>query len=99
MHLTTLLEMAAEGFGDRTAFGSRHGGGLTYAALLDRAQRTGAWAATRGVGQLGLVDVNSDVVPALLFGSGYAGLPLRAHQLPPGRRAAPQPSLPARRRP
>jgi fatty-acyl-CoA synthase len=74
MHLTTLLEMAAEGFGDRTAFGSRRGG-LTYVALLDRALKTGTWAAARGVGQVGLVDVNSEVVPSLLFGSGFAGLP------------------------
>ena len=74
MHLSTLLEMAAEGFGDRTAFGPRPGG-LTYAALLDRALRAGAWAAERGVANVGLVDVNSDVVPMLLFGSGYAGLP------------------------
>jgi acyl-CoA synthetase (AMP-forming)/AMP-acid ligase II len=74
MHLTTLLEMAGEGFGERVAFGSRSSG-LTYAALLDRARRAGAWAASRGVERVGLVDVNSDVVPTLLFGAGFAGLP------------------------
>jgi fatty-acyl-CoA synthase len=74
MHLSTLLEMAGEGFGDRVGFGSR-AAGLTYAALLDRARRTAAWAADRGVERVGLVDVNSDVVPTLLFGAGFAGLP------------------------
>ena len=33
MHLTMLLEMAADAFGDRTAFGHRGPGGLTYAEL------------------------------------------------------------------
>ena len=74
MHLTTLLEMAGEGFGDRVAFGSRPGG-LTYAGLLDRARRVATIAAARDVERLGLVDVNSDVVPTVLFGAGFAGLP------------------------
>src|SRR5262245_22146466 len=74
MHLSTLLEMAGDTFGDRVAFGSRSGG-LTYAGRLDRARRAGAWAAARGVERVGLVDVNSDVVPTLLFGAGFAGLP------------------------
>ena len=74
MHLTTLLEMAADGFGDRVAFGSRFGG-LTYAALLDQAWRASAWVSARGVERVGLVDVNSEVVPVLLYGSGFAGVP------------------------
>ncbi len=74
MHLTTLLEMASDGFGSRVAFGSRTGG-LTYADLLDRSRRVAAVAASRGVERLGLVDVNSDVVPTMLFGSGFARLP------------------------
>jgi acyl-CoA synthetase (AMP-forming)/AMP-acid ligase II len=74
MHLSTLLEMAGEGFGDRVAFGPRDGG-LTYAELLDRARRVGAWATARGVERVGLVDVNSDAVPTLLFGAGFGGLP------------------------
>ena len=45
VHLSMLLDMAAEGFGDRVAFGSRDGG-LTYAALRDRARRAAAWAAS-----------------------------------------------------
>ena len=74
MHLTTLLEMAAEGFGDRVAFGSRPGG-LTYAGLMDSALRVDAWASAKGVERVGLVDVNSEAVPMLLYGSGFAGLP------------------------
>ena len=41
MHLSTLLEMAGEGFGDRVAF-EPGTGGVTYADLLDRARRVGA---------------------------------------------------------
>jgi acyl-CoA synthetase (AMP-forming)/AMP-acid ligase II len=74
VHLTTLLEMAADGFGDRVAFGSRQDG-LTFAGLAGRARLAAAWAAGRGVERIGLVDVNSDVVPTLLYGSGFAGLP------------------------
>ncbi len=74
MHLSMLLEMAGDTFGDRVAFGSRTGG-LTYAGLLDRARRAAAWSAARGVERVGLVDVNSDVVPTLLFGAGIAGMP------------------------
>jgi acyl-CoA synthetase (AMP-forming)/AMP-acid ligase II len=74
VHITTLLEMAADGFGGRVAFGSAQGG-LTFSALTERARRTGAWAAGRGVERVGLVDVNSDVVPTMLYGSAYAGLP------------------------
>ena len=74
MHLTTLLDMAAEGFGDRVAFGSKQGG-LTYAGLADQARRAGVWAKARGVERVGLVDVNSEAVPILLYGSAFAELP------------------------
>jgi fatty-acyl-CoA synthase len=74
MHLSMLLEMSATGFGDRIAFGSRQGG-LTYAELDERARRTAAWVAGRGVDKVGLVDVNSDAVPVLLYGATLAGLP------------------------
>lgn len=74
MHLTMLLEMAAEGFGGRAAFGS-DAAGLTYSALLSRARQVGGWAVAKGGDRLGLVDVNSEAVPLLLFGSGYAGIP------------------------
>jgi acyl-CoA synthetase (AMP-forming)/AMP-acid ligase II len=69
-----LLDMAAEGGGDRVALGSRSGG-LTFAQLRDRARRAAAWAAGRGVERIGLVDMSSDVAATLLFGSAFAGLP------------------------
>jgi fatty-acyl-CoA synthase len=69
-----LLEMAADGFGDRVAFGPA-GQGLTYAGLMDQAQRAGRWATARAVERVGLVDVNSEVVPILLYGTGLAGVP------------------------
>jgi fatty-acyl-CoA synthase len=74
MHLSMLLDMAADGFGDRIAVGSKEHG-LTYAGLREQAQRAGAWAAARGVERVGLVDVNSEAVPILLYGSGLARLP------------------------
>jgi fatty-acyl-CoA synthase len=74
MHLSMLLEMAAEGSADRVAFGSTKDG-LTYVDLLERARRAGVWARGRGVERVGLVDVNSEAVPILLFGSAFARLP------------------------
>lgn len=74
MHLSTLLAMSADGFGARTAFGSRSGG-TTYAELQDRARRAAAWAVATGAERIGLVDVSSDAVPVLLYGSGLAGMP------------------------
>jgi hypothetical protein len=40
MNLMMLLEMAASGFGERVALGSRDGTGLTYEQLFDRAGRS-----------------------------------------------------------
>jgi acyl-CoA synthetase (AMP-forming)/AMP-acid ligase II len=66
-----LLEMAADGFGDRVAVGPRVGG-LTYAALRDRA--TGI-AATLGAdpATVALIGETSALVPATLFGATWAG--------------------------
>ncbi len=72
MNLALLLQMAAEGLGDRTAFGSR-GRGPTYAELLQRAERAGAWIAAAGVENVAVIDQNSEAIPLLLFGSAFAG--------------------------
>jgi acyl-CoA synthetase (AMP-forming)/AMP-acid ligase II len=69
-----LLDMAADGFGDRVAVGAR-GAGPTFADLQDRARRAARWIADRGVENLVLVDTNSEAVPILLFGAGLAGVP------------------------
>ena len=69
-----LLEMAAAGGGDRIALGAG-GAGLTYGALLDQARRVASLVAATGAERLVVVDVNSDLLPALLFGGGLAGVP------------------------
>jgi acyl-CoA synthetase (AMP-forming)/AMP-acid ligase II len=69
-----LLDMAADGFGDRVAVGSPDTG-LTFAQLGDRARRTARWLAGKQVENAVLVDTNSEVVPMLLYGSGFAGMP------------------------
>ena len=69
-----LLEMAADGMGDRIAVG-RADGGRTYAALLDDARRLATLLQGSGVERLVLVDVNSDLLPTLLFGAALAGIP------------------------
>jgi fatty-acyl-CoA synthase len=74
MHLSTLLEMAVDGFGDRVGFGPRRGG-MTYAELGRRARAAAALISRRGIERAGLVDVNSEAVPILVFGSARAGVP------------------------
>lgn len=69
-----LLEMAAEGAGDRVALGSLEGG-LTYAGLLERARTTADWLRRYNVDRVGLLDTNSPAVPMLLFGAGMLGRP------------------------
>ena len=74
MHLSMLLDMAADGFGDRTGFGPRDRG-LTYAGLRDQAGRAASWIATRKAERVGLVDLNSNAIPVLLYGAALAGRP------------------------
>jgi fatty-acyl-CoA synthase len=75
MRLSMLLDMAAEGFGDRLAVGVAGGDGLPFSALRDRARRAGRWIADHQVDNVVLIDTNSVAAPILLFGSGIAGLP------------------------
>jgi acyl-CoA synthetase (AMP-forming)/AMP-acid ligase II len=74
VNVAMLLEMAADGAPDRVAVGSRDGG-LSYRELLTKARRLAALLADRGVERLGLVDLNSVIVPLCLFGAGIAGVP------------------------
>src|SRR3954468_6878462 len=74
MHLTMLLDMAVDGMGDRVAFGSKNGG-LTYQALRAQAPRACQWAKAKGVERVGMVDINSEAVPILLYGAAFAELP------------------------
>ncbi|HEV7535992.1 MAG TPA: long-chain fatty acid--CoA ligase, partial [Acidimicrobiia bacterium] len=67
MNTPMLLEMAADGMGDRVALGSTKDG-LTYAGLLDRARRVASVVAEAGAERLVFVAQNSGLLPALLFG-------------------------------
>jgi acyl-CoA synthetase (AMP-forming)/AMP-acid ligase II len=70
-----LLDMAADGFGDRTAVGAR-GSGPSFARLGEQARRAARWISERpAVDNVVLVDTNSEAVPILLYGSGIAGVP------------------------
>src|SRR5437868_7422436 len=74
MNTPMLLEVAADGMAGRVAVG-RRAEGLTYAGLLDRARRVAAVVAESGAERLVFVAQNSSLLPALLFGSGLAGVP------------------------
>jgi acyl-CoA synthetase (AMP-forming)/AMP-acid ligase II len=74
MHLTLLLQMAADGAGDRVAIGSRSGG-ITMTGLADRARRVATVFAERPGERVVLIDLNSEAVPITLFGAGLAGKP------------------------
>jgi fatty-acyl-CoA synthase len=72
MHLGMLLQMAADGMGERIALGSRESG-LTMAELARRARRA-ATVFGEGPGErVALIDLNSAAVPIALFGAALAG--------------------------
>jgi len=72
MNIGILLQMAAEGLGDRIAIGDRTSG-MTYSELYDQARASAAWIARAEGESLVLVDVNSEAVPSLVFGAAFAG--------------------------
>jgi acyl-CoA synthetase (AMP-forming)/AMP-acid ligase II len=74
MNVSMLLEMAADGAGNRIAVGSRVGG-LSPGDLLARSRRIAGFIRAKGVEHVGLVDVNSEAVPIALFGCALAGVP------------------------
>ncbi len=75
MNLMMLLEMAAGGFGDRTALGSRDSSGMTYQELYSRAGAAAASFRDAGVERVALVDTSSPALPVALFGAAWAGTP------------------------
>jgi acyl-CoA synthetase (AMP-forming)/AMP-acid ligase II len=75
MNIMMLLEMAASGFGDRVALGSRDGTGLTYEQLFDRAGRSAQLFRDAGIERVSLIDVSSAALPIALFGSAWSGHP------------------------
>ncbi len=72
MHLAMLLQMAADGMSDRVAIGPRQGG-LTTQDLAAGAGRVGAFLSSQPGERVGIVDLNSEAVPLLLFGAALAG--------------------------
>jgi len=73
VNLALLLEMAADGLGERVAVGPR-AGGLTYAGLRDRATGIAASLAEQPR-TVALLAETSPLVPAALFGAAWAGVP------------------------
>ncbi|WP_395111038.1 class I adenylate-forming enzyme family protein [Actinomadura sp. SCN-SB] len=75
MNVTILLDMAADGFGDRIVAGSRDGG-LTASRL--RALATGAARRIRESGAEAVVHLaaNGPAFPVAMFAAAFAGVPL-----------------------
>ena len=74
MHVGLLLQMAADGMGDRIALGSRTDG-ITMAQMATQARRAGTILSGMPGARVALVDLNSEAVPIALFGSALAGKP------------------------
>ncbi len=74
MHVGMVLEMAADGLGDRVAFGSLDDG-VTFAELGVRARRAGTLFGQMHGANVVVVDENSLAVPIALFGAAVAGKP------------------------
>ncbi|PPJ33512.1 AMP-dependent synthetase [Nocardia nova] len=75
MNLTMLLEMAADGFGDRVVIG-RRAGGFSAAALRAAAISGAAEIRRSGAGAVVYLAVNGPAFPVAMFAAAYAGVPL-----------------------
>ena len=75
MRLTLLLDMAADGFGDRVLTG-RRSGGITAAGLAQRSHSGAALLRERAADALVYLDVNGPAFPVALFAAARAGVPL-----------------------
>jgi long-chain acyl-CoA synthetase len=74
MNISTILDMAAEAFGDRIGVVSG-GQRYTYAELREAAWRAARRFKASGAAYVALLDVNSPAAPVALFGAAYAGIP------------------------
>ena len=74
MNLMMLLEMAAQGFGDRVAV-QNGDDTLTYSELFRAAGAGAEVAKASGADHVAVLDVSSLAVPVSLFASAWAGLP------------------------
>ena len=73
MNIATLLEMAADAFGDRVAIGSRDDG-LSFEGLRRAARAIADRVVDSGALHLALIEPNAPIVPASLFGAAWAGV-------------------------
>ncbi len=72
MNIAMLLEMAADGLGDRVAFGSSTDG-LTYARVRELATGVGAHVERSGAHTVALVHETTTLTPVALFGAAWGG--------------------------
>jgi acyl-CoA synthetase (AMP-forming)/AMP-acid ligase II len=75
MNVTLLLNMAADGFGDRVIAG-RSQDALTVARLRSASASTAAQLRAAGAGALVYLAVNGPALPVALFAAAQAGIPL-----------------------
>jgi acyl-CoA synthetase (AMP-forming)/AMP-acid ligase II len=73
VNLAVLLEMAADGHGDRVAVGSREGG-LTFADVYRMAGRSATRLRETDAASLAVLATNGPVVPVALFAAAWAGM-------------------------
>jgi acyl-CoA synthetase (AMP-forming)/AMP-acid ligase II len=74
MNIATLLEMSAEGLGDRTAYGSI-GSGVSFGRLLELSRGAADTFRSGSVDNVAFIDENSPAVPVTMFGAALAGVP------------------------
>ena len=76
MNIMMLLEMAASGFGDRTAFVDAEAGrSITCQQLYDSAGAAAREVAGSGARRFAMIDVTNLAFPVGLFASAWAGVP------------------------
>jgi acyl-CoA synthetase (AMP-forming)/AMP-acid ligase II len=75
VRLTLLLDMAADGFGQRVLAG-RRSGGITAVQLAARSHSGARLVCERGAKALVYLDVNGPAFPVALFAAARAGVPL-----------------------
>jgi acyl-CoA synthetase (AMP-forming)/AMP-acid ligase II len=76
VRLTMLLDMAADGFGDRILVGSKATGGFTAGQLAARSHAGAELVRERGADAIVYLAVNGPAFPIALFAAARAGVPL-----------------------
>lgn len=74
MNISTILDMAADCYGERVAC-SDEAGDLSYAALRSGALRVAQSLREKNLEHCVLLDVAGRIAPMALFGAAYAGIP------------------------